>query len=81
MNRFDLNTKTWTMMGSVGSTITNGKYNAVYSGSANGDLYASDGNTGQIWKFNVISLNATRLNTGPTSDNADGARCILNTAY
>ncbi|KAK4616011.1 hypothetical protein CLAFUR4_09926 [Fulvia fulva] len=74
-------TKTWTIIGTVSNTNVDGKFNAIYARSANGDLFASDANSGQIWRFNVNTLTASRISTGPASDNADEPRCILNTAY
>ncbi|KAK4500328.1 hypothetical protein PRZ48_008517 [Zasmidium cellare] len=82
LNRFDLTTKTWTAVGSFGYTVTvnpttEKRWNALYSGTGNGDLFGLEGFSGQLWKFNVNTLTASFVIQGPVgSSEADGARCL-----
>lgn len=84
LNRFDLNTKTWSVAGALGYTITSNptqekRWNALYSGAGNGDLWGLEGYSGQLWRFNVNSLTAQSIVTGPPGAlEADGARCLNN---
>ena len=87
LNAWSTATKTWTTLGSLGTTVAQGsvtggnapRFNALYAGAAQGILYGSEGYSGQIWRFNVLTRAATFVTSGPSSDLADGARCYTNT--
>lgn len=86
LNRFDLTTKTWSIVGALGYTVTvdptsEKRWNALYSGIGNGDLFGLEGFSGQLWRFNVNTLTAQFVIQGAAaSSEADGARCLNNTA-
>lgn len=84
LNRFDLTTKTWSAVGPLGPngyTITDyageKRWNALYSGVGNDDLFGLEGFSGQLWRINVNTLTAEFVIQGPVgSSEADGARCL-----
>ncbi|ETN44101.1 uncharacterized protein HMPREF1541_10651 [Cyphellophora europaea CBS 101466] len=72
--RFDRTAKTWFTVGSFGVLVNTGTntWGAVYA-SADGFLYGSENNSGRIFRFNVTSVQATSLATGPGTSVNDGA--------
>lgn len=51
-------------------------WNGLYSDSS-GNLFGSEGLTGQIWNFTITApFTATLSANGPKSSLADGARCL-----
>ncbi|KAG9255505.1 uncharacterized protein F5Z01DRAFT_672816 [Emericellopsis atlantica] len=66
-------------MPDYGSVTGNGGtdiWGAVYS-AGNGFLYASENNSGEIWRFPVVGGGAPEFVTdGPPSGSNDGARCV-----
>lgn len=73
---FDKTTKLFTNIASHGSIATN-TWGAGYS-TADGNIYASDNGSGQIWQFPINGAAPSLQAQGnPTSVN-DGARCAFN---
>jgi hypothetical protein len=72
---FSMTSKSWTQLRSYGS-IAGNTWGAAYA-APDGSLYASDNNTGQIWKFPLTGA-ATQISTGPSTSSNDGARCAYN---
>lgn len=72
---FNMGTKAWTSLRSYGSVAGN-TWGAAYA-APDGSLFASDNNTGQIWKF-PLNAAATFVSNGPATSSNDGARCPLN---
>ncbi|MVA75051.1 DUF11 domain-containing protein [Auraticoccus sp. F435] len=72
---FDRTTKTWTTpvnLGQVGDNITGASF-----GDANGFIYASFNNTGEIWRIDPRTNDAELFaEDGPPSAGNDGARCV-----
>lgn len=63
----------WNLSGTA--TVT---WNGLYSDTS-GNLYGSEGVTGQVWRFSISPpLTAVLVSQGPMSSLADGARCVLN---
>ncbi|MBD5785993.1 DUF11 domain-containing protein [Cellulosimicrobium terreum] len=54
----------------------NTPFGAIYADSS-GNLYGSHNATGQIWRVNPTTLEATYFAPGPTSSGNDGARCVF----
>lgn len=74
--RFDKTTKQFTNLASYGS-IAGNTWGAGYS-TADGNIYASDNVSGQIWQFPINGGTPSLQSQGnPTSVN-DGARCAYN---
>jgi uncharacterized repeat protein (TIGR01451 family) len=51
---------------------------ATYT-DANGNLYASDNTTGNIYRINVTTVTSTFIAKGPAASGNDGARCAVAT--
>lgn len=70
--RWNPSSKTWSTGGSYGTTVTSSTYSgltwqAVYP-SGDGDIYASEAVTGDVWRFFVNgTLRAARQATGPAA--------------
>ncbi|KAL4729219.1 hypothetical protein ACLX1H_003630 [Fusarium chlamydosporum] len=75
--RFSRTTYTWQTLKSYGSVAGSNFWGAVYA-SADGSLYGSENNSGQIFQFPVAPTigNPKFIATGPVSSWNDGARCI-----
>ncbi|KAM0335082.1 hypothetical protein ACHAQA_000116 [Verticillium albo-atrum] len=79
--QFSRATKRWTQVRDfgliVGSLTNQPVWGAAYA-SADGFLYGGENNSGQVWRFPVLSTTAApvRLATGPTTSSNDGARCL-----
>lgn len=80
--RFTTTTALWETIGSYGTTVTGQAdpgYSALFA-SNDTFLYASEGKSGQIWKFSLEApFTAVLLSNGPASVQSDGARCVANT--
>ncbi|KAG9256935.1 uncharacterized protein F5Z01DRAFT_672160 [Emericellopsis atlantica] len=77
--RFNTLTGTWDPLESYGQLVngSSGCWGAVYS-SGGGNLYASENNTGEIWRFPIVNGGDPEMVVqGPVSSNNDGARCVL----
>lgn len=77
--RWGTDTNTWEIIEEYG-VVTDGEDNdtwgALYS-AGNGFLYASENNSGDIWRFPVLAGGAPQFVVeGPESSNNDGARCV-----
>ena len=72
-----MDTKEWEVLEELGDIAGNNIFGAVYS-AGNGVLYASENNSGEIWRFDVLGgdVSPTLVTEGPSSTNNDGARCI-----
>lgn len=90
LNAFQLSSKNWTIIAtypqttvtraSINDGTNNPRFNALYA-SSNGYLYGSEGYSGQLWRFTIQApFTATYVVQGPKAADADGARCITNTA-
>ncbi|KAK8130298.1 hypothetical protein PG999_002678 [Apiospora kogelbergensis] len=77
LQRFDRNTKTWTLFTDFGNIAGKNTWGAVYA-SDDGFLYGSENNSGEIWKFPLPAngTTAVKISNGPAASSNDGARCI-----
>lgn len=84
--KFDINTRTLSKVadytagtngnGQIYNITGNVQWNAMYSDSV-GNLFASEGASGQIWSFTITApFTAQFVTAGPVSTLADGARCL-----
>jgi fimbrial isopeptide formation D2 family protein len=74
---FDRDTGAFSDLGLIDQSqlpSTDLKEGAFYA-DANGFLYASDNDDGNIYRIDVNAVSATLFSTGPASDANDGARC------
>lgn len=73
----------WSTVAEYGTTVdsvSNPSFSAIYSAN-DGNIYATEGNTGQIWRFSTADpYTATIMSQGPVAVGADGARCGSNKA-
>ncbi|KAH7199320.1 hypothetical protein DER44DRAFT_671732 [Fusarium oxysporum] len=77
LGRFSRTSYTWTTVKAYGNVAGSNFWGAVYA-SQDGNLYGSENNSGQIFKFPVAPTagNPVFIATGPASSSNDGARCI-----
>ena len=71
--RFDRGTGGWENLGNLGELGAN-EFGAVYT-DADGFLYASDNETGGIYRIDVQAASAELFSLGPASGTNDGGRC------
>ena len=79
--RFSRQNYTWTEITNLGNVTGQNQWGAIYPG-ANKTFYASENNSGQIWRFplpnSTSGLTGPQLQAyGPPSSSNDGARCYL----
>ena len=74
--QFDPTTGTEANLGKL--SFSNAIVGATYT-DANGNLYASDNTTGNIYRINVTTVTSTFISKGPAASGNDGARCALAT--
>ncbi|KAF4333314.1 hypothetical protein FBEOM_12868 [Fusarium beomiforme] len=77
LSRFSRTSYTWSTVKAYGSVAGSNFWGAVYA-SQDGNLYGSENNSGQIFKFPIAPTTGSPvfIATGPASSQNDGARCI-----
>jgi hypothetical protein len=83
--KFDLGTRQLSTLGQYNAgqngngqiyNTSTATWNGLYSDTS-GNLFASEGTSGQIWNFTITQpYTATLAAQGPISSLADGARCL-----
>ncbi|CAM1509444.1 Fc.00g031830.m01.CDS01 [Cosmosporella sp. VM-42] len=75
--RFSRTSKTWETLRAFGNLSGQNLWGALYS-AKNGVMYGSENTGGEIWQFPIAPSIGTpsKLSSGPTSSQNDGARCI-----
>ncbi|MDP9904650.1 beta strand repeat-containing protein [Arthrobacter bambusae] len=73
--QFSLTTHAFSIVGQL-PNVPGDSFGAVYA-VPGGYLFASDNQTGEIYRINVANAASIDVNTGPASSGNDGARCAL----
>ncbi|KAF2161918.1 hypothetical protein M409DRAFT_27646 [Zasmidium cellare ATCC 36951] len=85
LQQYDTVNRVWNPALDIGNTVTGQSsplsFTALY-GANDGYIYATEGTTGQIWRFSYDpdTLSASLISQGPTAVGADGTRCASNNA-
>lgn len=73
--RWDMDQHYWSSVGEYGRLAGDSEWRSTYAG-ANGELFASEATTGEIWRFHIDGTSPRMVSRGPRGIYNNGARCL-----
>lgn len=73
--RWDMDQHYWSSVGEYGRLTGDSDWRSTYAG-ANGEIFAAEASTGEIWRFHVDGNYPRLVSRGPRGINSNGARCL-----